>query len=335
MKLKLVLSTTIGVLFITGCSKSEHNADAKTVLPRHAIQSAALGSIEQCKSYTGLPTGWLKNTTAGMVFIPDGHFNFGSEKAYPDELNFGKKQREVKGFWIDQTEVTVAQFASFVKATGYITDAEKQKQAAVFSPDPHHPQQWWQLKTGYTWKTPNGKNDALPNPHEPVRYVTKNDAEHYAVWLGRDLPTELEWEYAAKANSPTDTPLHQAPTDEHQHPQANYWQGAFPFENLNQDHFTGIAPVGCFKPNGFKLFDMIGNVWEWTSSPYQGAHDQHMGNYSALRQQEMSSTQYVIKGGSFLCAENYCSRYRNSSRYPQDFDLAATHVGFRTILRSP
>lgn len=106
-------------------------------------------------------------------------------------------------------------------------------------------------------------------------------------------------------------------------------------ENLNQDHFTGIAPVGCFKPNGFKLFDMIGNVWEWTSSPYQGAHDQHMGNYSALRQQEMSSTQYVIKGGSFLCAENYCSRYRNSSRYPQDFDLAATHVGFRTILRSP
>jgi len=269
-----------------------------------------------------------------MVLIADGHFNFGSEKAYPDELNFGKKQREVKGFWIDQTEVTVAQFASFVKATGYITDAEKQKQAAVFSPDPHHPQQWWQLKSGYTWKTPNGSNSAVANPNEPVRYVSKNDAEHYAVWLGHDLPTELEWEYAAKANSKTDTPLHQAPTDEHQHPQANYWQGEFPFQNLNQDHFKDVAPVGCFAANNFKLFDTIGNVWEWTSSPYQGAHDQHMGNYSDLRQQQIASTQYVIKGGSFLCAQNYCSRYRNSSRYPQDFDLAATHVGFRTILRS-
>ncbi len=96
MKLKLVLSTTIGLLFITGCSKSEHNADTKTVLPKHAIQSTALGSIEQCKSYTGLPTGWLKNTTAGMVFIPDGHFNFGSEKAYPDELNFGKNNGKLK-----------------------------------------------------------------------------------------------------------------------------------------------------------------------------------------------------------------------------------------------
>ncbi|MCU0188655.1 formylglycine-generating enzyme family protein, partial [Citrobacter freundii] len=218
---------------------------------------------------------------------------------------------------------TVAQFASFVKATGYITDAEKQKQAAVFSPDSHHPQQWWQLKSGYTWKTPNGSTGALANPNEPVRYVSKNDAEHYAVW-----------EYAAKVNSKTDTPLHQAPTDEHQHPQANYWQGEFPFQNLNQDHFKGVAPVGCFAPNNFKLFDMIGNVWEWTSSPYQGAHDQHMGNYSDLRQQQITSTQYVIKGGSFLCAQNYCSRYRNSSRYPQDFDLAATHVGFRTILRS-
>ena len=131
MKLKLVLSTTISLLFITGCSKSEHNADTKTVLPKQAIQSAALGSIEQCKSYTGLPTGWLKNTTAGMVFIPDGHFNFGSEKLIQMNLTL-EKQREVKGFWIDQTEVTVAQFASFVKATGYITDAEKQKQAAVF-----------------------------------------------------------------------------------------------------------------------------------------------------------------------------------------------------------
>lgn len=333
MRLKPFLVTTISLSFMAGCSQSSQVSESAPSSQQQP-SLADLGSIEKCKNYTGLPQGWLKQPTAGMVLIPDGYFNFGSEKAYPDELNFGKKQREVKGFWIDQTEVTVAQFASFVKATGYITDTEKQKQAAVFSPDPQHPQQWWQLKSGYTWKTPNGNNGAVANPNEPVRYVSKNDAEHYAVWLGRDLPTELEWEYAAKANSQTDTPLHQAPTDEHQHPQANYWQGEFPFQNLNQDHFKDVAPVGCFAPNHFKLFDMIGNVWEWTSSPYQGAHDQHMGNYSDLRQQQITSTQYVIKGGSFLCAQNYCSRYRSSSRYPQDFDLAATHVGFRTILRS-
>lgn len=95
-----------------------------------------------------------------------------------------------------------------------------------------------------------------------------------------------------------------------------------------------MAPVGCYASNAFKLFDMIGNVWEWTSSAYHGAHDQHMGNYAELRQQNSTATQYVLKGGSFLCASNFCARYRNSSRYPQEFDLAATHVGFRTILRT-
>ncbi|MDN5418611.1 MAG: formylglycine-generating enzyme family protein, partial [Acinetobacter sp.] len=114
----------------------------------------------------------------------------------------------------------------------------------------------------------------------------------------------------------------------------NYWQGEFPMHNSVEDHFASVAPVGCYPANAFQLFDMIGNVWEWTSSVYQGAHDQHMGNYTDLRQQSIATTQYVIKGGSFLCASSYCSRYRNSSRYPQEFDLAATHVGFRTVLRT-
>ena len=232
------------------------------------------------RTLSGLPDAWQKKPTAGMVWIAKGSFQLGSDKAYPDELNFGQKQRQVEGFWIDQTEVTVAQFSSFVKATGYVTDAEQQKQAAVFSPDANKPNQWWQLKSDYTWKTPNGASGQAPRPAEPVRYVTKNDAEHYAVWLGRDLPTEQEWEYAAKAGSKTDTPLHQTPQDAHQHPQANYWQGEFPMHNSVADHFAGVAPVGCYPANAFQLFDMIGNVWEWTSSVYQGAHDQHMGNYT-------------------------------------------------------
>ncbi|ENW78695.1 hypothetical protein F909_03657 [Acinetobacter sp. ANC 3929] len=332
MKWMTFLVSLSSLSLVTGCSKvkPDHISHTRT----QSSSLAQLGSLQQCKKYSGVPDAWQDNKTAGMVWIPEGSFQLGSNLAYPDELNFGKSQRQVKGFWIDQTEVTVAQFSSFVKATGYITDAEKQKQAAVFSPDVNNPNQWWQLKADYTWKNPNGSAGQAPLPSEPVRYVTKNDAEHYAVWLGRDLPTEQEWEYAAKAGSKTDTPLHQAPQDAHLHPQANYWQGEFPQNNTAEDHFAGIAPVGCYAANAFKLYDMIGNVWEWTSSVYHGAHDQHMGNYADLRQQNTTATQYVLKGGSFLCASNFCARYRNSSRYPQEFDLAATHVGFRTVFRT-
>lgn len=331
MKLSILLVSLCSLSLVAGCSKVESKIKPSQQPP--TTQPLSLGALSQCQQYSGLPDGWQTHKTAGMVWIPKGSFALGSNQAYPDELNFGARERQVEGFWIDQTEVTVAQFSSFVKATGYITDAEKQKQAAVFSPDLNHPNQWWQLKADYTWKSPNGPQGQAPLPSEPVRYVTKNDAEHYAVWLGHDLPTELEWEYAAKAGSKTDTPLHQAPQDAHQHPQANYWQGDFPGNNTVEDHFEGVAPVGCYPANAFKLFDMIGNVWEWTSSVYHGAHDQHMGNYTDLRQHNNATTQYVLKGGSFLCASNFCARYRNSSRYPQEFDLAATHVGFRTVLR--
>lgn len=332
MKLSTLLVSLCSLSLMAGCSRVGPEVKPSQQYP--TTQPALLGSLSQCQSYSGLPDAWQKHKTAGMVWIPKGSFPLGSNQAYPDELNFGAKERQVDGFWIDQTEVTVAQFSSFVKATGYITDAEKQKQAAVFSPDANQPNQWWQLKADYTWKTPNGPSGQAPLPSEPVRYVTKNDAEHYAVWLGHDLPSEQEWEYAAKAGSKNDTPLHQAPQDAHQHPQANYWQGEFPLKNTVEDHFEGVAPVGCYAANAFQLYDMIGNVWEWTSSVYHGAHDQHMGNYTDLRQQNNATTQYVLKGGSFLCASNFCARYRNSSRYPQEFDLAATHVGFRTVLRS-
>lgn len=309
-------------------SLSKHHVSVDT--SPTAIQ---LGSIEQCRDYTGLPHQWLNSETSGMIRVPAGQFDLGSDHGYPDELNFGKKQRSVQAFWIDQTEVTVAQFKSFVDATGYVTDAEKQRQAAVFAPNPQQPKQWWSIRSDYTWHHPNGSSAPKALGHEPVRYVTQNDAQHYAVWLGRDLPTEIEWEYAAKAHQNKTESLTQAPVDHHQHPTANYWQGQFPFENLKQDQFEGVAPVGCFAANPLGLYDLIGNVWEWTNSQYQGAHDQHMGDYQSLRQRQHSTPNIVIKGGSFLCADNYCARYRSSSRHPQEFDLATTHVGFRTVLR--
>ncbi len=326
----LILVLLTYSLLLAGCNYSERPSSKENSVKK---SQPILGNINRCQQYSGLPENWLKIPTSGMVEVPAGKFQLGSNIAYPDEINFGAKEREVQSFLIDQTEVTVAQFASFVKATHYVTDAEKQKQAAVFSPNPQQPDQWWQLKSGYTWNFPNGATSHAAQPNEPVRYVTKNDAEHYALWLGRDLATETEWEYAAKAGEKLDTPLHQAPVDHRHQPTANYWQGDFPFNNLKQDHFAGVAPVGCYAANAFGLYDQIGNVWEWTSSVYQGAHDQHMGNYQDLRQQQHHSQTFVIKGGSYLCADHYCARYRNSSRHPQELDLATSHVGFRTVLR--
>jgi len=168
MKWVCFLISLSSLSLVTGCSKVK-----PTTTHSHAQNSteAQLGSLQQCQQYSGLPEAWQNSKTAGMVWVPKGSFQLGSNLAYPDELNFGKPQRQIKGFWIDQTEVTVAQFSSFVKATGYITDAEKQKQAAVFSPDANNPKQWWQLKADYTWKKPNGPAGQAPLPSEPVRYV--------------------------------------------------------------------------------------------------------------------------------------------------------------------
>ena len=316
-------------VILMGCNFSNQpKIESKKTSP-----SLQLGDLQKCKIYSGIPKNWLKDPHAGMVWIPNGSFELGSQRAYPDEINFGEKERSIQGFWMSQMETTVAQFQTFVEKTHYITDAEKQNQAAVFSPDPSQPQQWWHLKAGYNWKTPYGQNGRKPLPSEPVRYITKNDAEHYAAWLNHNLPSELEWEYAAKAGNKTDTELHHEPLNTKQQPLANYWQGEFPFQNLKKDHFEDVAPVGCYEANSFNLYDMIGNVWEWTTSPYTGAHDQHMGNYQNLRHQDFHAQQFVIKGGSFLCANNYCARFRASARHPQELDLATSHVGFRTILR--
>jgi len=314
-------------LLLVACNFS----DTQSKKAERSVIKLELGDLEHCKSYSGLPPNWLKQPHAGMVWIPTGQVELGSQLAYPEEQNFGDQKRSVNGFWIDQTEVTVAQFAGFVTATHYITDAEKQNEAAVFSPDIKLPQQWWALKSGYSWKKPYGQQGKEPQANEPVRYITKNDAEHYAAWLNRELPNEIEWEYAAKTARSQDVPLHHEPKNKQHQPIANYWQGEFPFQNLKQDQFEGIAPVGCFPANAFKLYDMIGNVWEWTTTPFQGAHDNHMGNYQQLRQQHIHAVSFVIKGGSFLCANNYCARFRASSRHPQEADLATTHVGFRTI----
>ncbi|MEK6424288.1 MAG: formylglycine-generating enzyme family protein [Burkholderia gladioli] len=301
---------------------------------------APLGSERRCEAYSGVPAGWLTDPQAGMVHLHAGSFTFGSTQGYPDERPAGDGRTRVGGFWIDQTDVTVAQFAAFVRATAYVTEAEQQGGAAVFRVPTREELDsrdlaWWSWVKGASWQHPEGPGSQVADrQNQPVTLVTLHDALAYAHWLGRDLPTEAEWEYAGKAGQ-DGARLDAAPVDADGKPSANYWQGVFPIINTGEDGHTGLAPVGCYAANAFRLYDMIGNAWEWTKDAYSGPHQSHTnGDTAAVAPASRKhDTPMVIKGGSFLCARDYCVRYRASSREQQEADLAASHIGFRTIRR--
>lgn len=273
---------------------------AQRAMPAH--RSPVLGKRAACEIYVGLPPGWGHAPTAGMAPVTmDG-----------------------RRLWIDTTEVTHAQFADFVATTGYLTDAERGGDAAVFVPpradDPRSgPDTWWQRQPGTNWRAPRGESGPAPRPQEPVSMVTRNDAEAYAGWLGHRLPTESEWEAAA---------LDRVPRDRPGAPAANFWQGLFPLHDRGEDGFHGVAPVGCFAASRYGLYDTIGNLWEWTADAYDGRYQPH--GHGTLPDATASEIG-VIKGGSWLCAANWCQRYRAGARHPQDVALATAHVGFRTL----
>jgi formylglycine-generating enzyme required for sulfatase activity len=253
----------------------------------------------------------------GMVWLATATFEMGSD-AYPEEAP--RRTVTVEGFWMDRTEVTNAAFAEFVRATNYVTVAERPGKAgaAVFvmpsgDADLSTAASWWRYVEGANWRHPGGPQTSIEGRENfPVVAIAYEDALAYAKWKGRTLPTEAQWERAARAGAAT-LPEREQPKN------ANTWQGVFPLINTGEDGFAGIAPVGCFKPNAFGLHDMIGNVWELTSDTFEGH----------------TPKARVIKGGSYLCAPNYCLRYRPAARQPQEEDLGASHVGFRTILVAP
>lgn len=292
-----------------------------------------------------------QSSKPGMVWIPDGQFLIGSS-VYPEERPISV--RSVKGFWMDRTEVTNAQFAEFVKATGYVTRAEMpvdtlkypnmplemQKPGAVVFTMPTDFRsggdltQWWRYLPGASWRHPVGLGSGIEGKGSyPVVALTYEDALAYARWKGHDLPSEAEWEWAARAGQPSNTGTNSEPPT-----QANTWQGLFPVNNLVEDGFVGVAPVGCFQANAYGLFDMIGNVWELTRDIYFPFHVTDASNEAKplVRMPGAGhlAAQHVIKGGSYLCAANYCKRYRAAARQGQDDDLAAGHIGFRTVLRA-
>jgi formylglycine-generating enzyme required for sulfatase activity len=300
-----------------------------------AAPEAPLGTAAECAAYSGVPAGWRSFDRAGMVRVEGGDFEMGSSHGYADEKPVGRVH--VDGFWIDRTEVTNAEFAAFAYATRYITEAEREGGAAVFRKTGAEAEalSWWHYGRGASWRHPDGaSSDIVAREHEPVVQVTNADARAYAQWLGHVLPTEAQWEFAARGGKDA-PPLDQLPHTDTGAPSANFWQGSFPEINTREDGFDGRAPVGCFKANPLGLFDMIGNVWEWTRDPYRGLHQWHGAGSLPRLAPALGAKQeepVVIKGGSYLCAARFCARYRVTARYPQERHLATPHVGFRTVI---
>ena len=259
---------------------------------------------------------------SGMVWIAGGTFTMGADARYPEEGP--PRDVAVEGFWMSRTEVTNAEFAAFVAATGYRTEAERdppvlpgappemlQPGSAVFRVPTPDNRNWWRWEVGANWHHPSGPQSAITGrERDPVVQVTYTDALAYARWAGLSLPSEEQWEFAARAGAEA-LP---EPKDAASKPTANYYQGVFPARDLGDDGYTTRAPVGCFPANRFGLHDMIGNVWEWTTK--EAAPGQPVN---------------VIKGGSFLCAANYCARYRPAARQFQERDLGTDHIGFRLV----
>ncbi len=297
---------------------------------------ASLGSPELCAKYSGLPKLWGSNPQAGMVHLNGGEFILGTTLGYEEERQ--EIQTKVNDFWIDQTEVTVAQFNDFVKATGYVTEAEREGGAVVFRKPSaeelnQRPYAWWSYLKETNWRHPNG-NEYSSIDNQPVTLVTLADALAYANWLGHDLPTEAEWEYAAKAGQ-HGIDLEKEPRDATGKPLANFWQGVFPTNNTSEDGHEGLAPVGCYISNEFKIYDLLGNVWEQTKDIYTESHGSPIPQTVATTATTGAKPDQpmVVKGGSHLCGRDFCVRYRPSAREAHEANLPIAHIGFRTVIR--
>jgi formylglycine-generating enzyme required for sulfatase activity len=259
------------------------------------------------------------------VAIAAGRVNRGQNIFEPEERVGGAGH--VAAFSIDVNEVTNGQYAAFVDATGYVTVAEQPGPdgaplgAAVFD----RAQARWRIDPAANWRHPDGAESSIEGRERyPVVAVAYADAEAYAHWAGRRLPTENEWEFAARGGEPASADRRAEAFDAQGRPRANTWQGVFPFRDSGEDGFAGLAPVGCFQPNVRGLYDMTGNVWEWTSDRFVGEAPRDATRPSA------NAGMRVIKGGSQLCADNFCSRFRSGSRQPGDEGLGMSHIGFRT-----
>jgi formylglycine-generating enzyme required for sulfatase activity len=290
----------------------------------------------------------------------------GSDRHYREEAP--ARRVRVEGFWVDRHAVTNARFAEFADATGYVTVAEEAPDPSLYpgappanlvpgsmvftmTPGPvdlRHYANWWRWTPGADWRHPLGPGSSIDGMADhPVVQVAWRDVEAFCAWAGRELPTEAEWEYAARGGLDGAEFVWGDDDPQETEPLANTWQGRFPFENTELDGWTRTAPVGSYPPNGFGLFDMAGNVWEWTADWYSGSggtasccvpENPRGGTEAGSLDPNQPNTpipRKVVKGGSHLCTVQYCFRYRPAARQPQMIDTGMSHLGFRTISRAP
>jgi formylglycine-generating enzyme len=304
-----------------------------------------------------------------MLWIPGGTFQMGSADFYPEERPV--HEVIVDGFWMDPYVVTNADFARFVDATGYVTVAERAPTPEDFPDAPlenlvpgsmvfrkrtgpvnlRDYSNWWAWVPGANWRHPKGPGASLEGlARHPVVHVAYEDAETYARWAGKELPTEAEWEFASRGGLTGATFTWGNEEFPDGQAMVNSWQGEFPWQNLLTDGHEGTSPVGSFPPNGYGLYDMAGNVWEWTSDWYEPRGSNPavksccMGSVNPRvvspeksydpQQPQFRIPRKVVKGGSHLCAPNYCLRYRPAARQPQMIDTGMAHIGFRCLVRT-
>lgn len=321
-----------------------------------ALDACAPGPQETAAA----PKAECAGQPVGEVRLPGGRFMMGADPLLAEEGP--PREVQIGPFSIDRAEVTNGEFAAFVKATGYVTLAERQPDPSLYpgvdprllrpsslvfvgaeaDPTLADPSLWWRVVDGADWRRPLGPGSSRGGDREPVVQVAYEDALAYARWRGRDLPTEAEWEYAARGGiEGARYAWGNAPSDP-KSSKANTWQGVFPAVDTGDDGYkTKPAPVGCFAPNGFGLYDMSGNVWEWTRDWYRpglsGDTTDPRGPAPDMardsRDAASAGPKHVVKGGSFLCADDYCFRYRPAAREAGPLDTGASHIGFRTVRR--
>ncbi|SFC41760.1 Formylglycine-generating enzyme, required for sulfatase activity, contains SUMF1/FGE domain [Parapedobacter composti] len=358
--------SVVAALFVTlaGCNSPEgrdeqtnrvFSDDSAATCVAHGIPSRAAVIAESKISHD-----FLGADDAPMVYIKGGAFLMGSED-FADASPV--HEVTVEGFWMDEHEVTNAQFARFVAATGYQTVAERpldprdfpnvpldalQPGSAVFMPPDqgiaglHDHLQWWRYVIGANWRHPEGPGSSIEGREdEPVVHIAYEDAEAFAKWAGKRLPTEAEWEYAARAGKPNSKYYWGNELKPQGKWVANVYQGDFPLKDIAEDGYRGIAPVKSYQPNGFGLYDMDGNVWEWCSDYYRPDYYQNspginpQGPADSHDPLEPGVVKRVQRGGSFLCNEQYCERYIAGSRGKGEISSGSNNLGFRCVSDDP
>lgn len=337
----------LGIGIVAACAFAG-GAGLSVLLPPASAGTAISGLL--CERYGGVPSGDAR--AAGMVRVPAGRFTMGSDDHYPEEAL--SREVTIASFWIDRHDVTNAQFARFVAATGYVTVAERAPDvsrhpdlpaamrvpgSAVFVMPTGGQAGRWRYVAGASWRHPQGPDSNIAGrENHPVVHVAYEDALAYARWLGRELPTEAQWEYAARGGQQAQPYVWGREFAPAGKPMANTWQGPFPLADTGDDGHRGTSPVGCFAANGYGLYDMAGNVWQWTSTWYTPGHSGRPetdpsgpSQAHSFDPRQPGVPAKVIKGGSHLCAPNYCMRYRPAARQARETDSGTSHIGFRTI----